>query len=222
MQQVGAKNKDGDGSKRKNRSPSATGLPATVNGESPTSDYHSQNGGGGGGGVASAPSSSVVTGSVVSHFTAVEDFVASEDGYLNGVFDLMAQVPGLLGKGVLAKTGGKKSTVTRAGRVRMSEYYHDHLWQTVGPALEKLLLWGGELPGGLLFLPYGLQHPRASLGLSSMLKDHLYAKFGDGYPPVVFPCVQVRVYLVARFTDGVKFSKAKKADKEVEIYSVSL
>ncbi len=203
MQQVGAKNKDGDGSKRKNRSPSATGLPATVNGESPTSDYHSQNGGGGG--VASAPSSSVVTGSVVSHFTAVEDFVASEDGYLNGVFDLMAQVPGLLGKGVLAKTGGKKSTVTRAGRVRMSEYYHDHLWQTVGPALEKLLLWGGELPGGLLFLPYGLQHPRASLGLSSMLKDHLYAKFGDGYPPVVFPCVQVQYS-----PPGAKISIAKK------------
>ncbi len=50
--------------------------------------------------------------------------------------------------------------------------------QEVGPALEKLLLWGGELSGGLLFLPYGLRHPRASLGLSSMLKDHLYAKFG--------------------------------------------
>ena len=83
---VGAKNKDGNGNKRKNRSPSLVGLP---NGESPTSDYHSQNGGVGV--LGSAAGNTVVTGSVASHFTMVEEFVAAEDAHLNAVLDLVAK-----------------------------------------------------------------------------------------------------------------------------------
>ncbi len=97
--QVGAKNKDGNGNKRKNRSPSVSVPPGLPNGESPTSDYHSQNGmvGTNGAGVAGAGvgagagANTVVVGSVATHFSMVEEFVAAEDAHLNSVLDLVAR-----------------------------------------------------------------------------------------------------------------------------------
>lgn len=66
--------------------------------------------------------------------------------------------------------------MTRTARLKMSEYYHDLLWQNVGSMAEKTLLWN-DLQG-YVYLPYGLQHPRVCLALSNLLQDHLYAKFG--------------------------------------------
>lgn len=68
-----SKNKDGNGNRRKNRNT----LTDNNDGESPTSDYHSQNGGG---------------SSTVNHFSIIEDFVASEEHFLNGFFNVLAQV----------------------------------------------------------------------------------------------------------------------------------
>ncbi len=120
--QVGGKNKDGNGNKRKNRSPSVTMAPESAT--SPTSDYHSQNGG-----LAVASTVVVGGGGSANHFNMVEEFVAAEDAYLNGVFDLMAQVPGLLGKTAVRFSSKSKATLSRTGKIRMSEYYHDLLWQ---------------------------------------------------------------------------------------------
>jgi len=175
-----AKNKDGNGDKRKNRDKLSRPGDAI---ESPTSDYHSQNGAG----------SVVASTAGGGHMAMVEEFVSGEDAFINNLLSLFTQVPGLLGKNVLKEDDKKKGkvSISRAGRVRLTEYYHDHLWQGTGPVLEKVLLWG-ELQG-LAHLPYGLQHPRVCLGLSGILQDHLYSKFGDGYPPVVFPALQVLV-----------------------------
>ena len=86
----------------------------------------------------------------------------------------------------------------------MSEFYHDSLvgltsaslsyfnlvkenmnqfglslspqWKSVGEAVSVTLMWG-DVPG-FVYLPYALQHPRLTLGLSNLLQDNLYAKFG--------------------------------------------
>ena len=42
--------------------------------------------------------------------------------------------------------------------------------------MKVTLLWGDV--AGYVYLPYALQHPRLTLGLSNLLKDNLYAKFG--------------------------------------------
>ena len=65
---VSGKNKDGTGSKRKN-----TGKMGDVS--SPTSDYHSQNGSVGG-----------------NHFSIIEDFVASKEMLLSGLFSILSTV----------------------------------------------------------------------------------------------------------------------------------
>ena len=84
----------------------------------------------------------------------------------------------MLGKNVLKAPSGKSNTerISRTARLKMSEYYHDLLWQNVGSMAEKTLLWN-ELQG-YVYLPYALQHPRLSLGLSNILQDNLYAQFG--------------------------------------------
>ncbi len=168
--------------------------------ESPTSDYHSQNGAGGSGGAGG-------------HLVIIDDFVSHEDSHLNSVLSLLAQVlqrmistlyvptclyvllqvPGLLGKHALksSKKHKKKkdpstssSRLNRSARMRMSEYYHDHLWHNVGAISEKLLLWGQHLPGpggAASFVPFALQHPRHSLAIATLLQDFLYAKFGGKF-----------------------------------------
>lgn len=67
------RNKDGSGGKRKN-----SGKLSDV---SPTSDYHSQNGGSSVGGT---------------HFGIIEDFVASEETMLSGLFSVLSAVSGLI------------------------------------------------------------------------------------------------------------------------------
>ena len=49
-------------------------------------------------------------------------------------------------------------------------------WKSVGEAVSVTLMWG-DVPG-FVYLPYALQHPRLTLGLSNLLQDNLYAKFG--------------------------------------------
>ena len=46
----------------------------------------------------------------------------------------------------------------------------------MGEAVSVTLMWG-DVPG-FVYLPYALQHPRLTLGLSNLLQDNLYAKFG--------------------------------------------
>ena len=106
----------------------------------------------------------------------------------------------------LTTTGGVR--LTRTARLKMSEFYHDSLvgraslryftlmffenivkenmnqlglplfpqWKSVGEAVSVTLMWG-DVPG-FVYLPYALQHPRLTLGLSNLLQDNLYAKFG--------------------------------------------
>eukprot|EP00095_Tigriopus_kingsejongensis_P009268 maker-scaffold361_size196684-snap-gene-0.20 protein:Tk09268 transcript:maker-scaffold361_size196684-snap-gene-0.20-mRNA-1 annotation:"hypothetical protein TcasGA2_TC011954" len=156
MAMHGAKNKDGNGNKRKNRN-------SQTNGDSPTSDYHSQNGGN------------------HTHFHIIDDFVSHEEGFLGSFFHLLSQVPGLLGKSVLkyAKAGGgfTGERISRTARVKMSEYYHDLLWHNVGSLAEKILLWSDIQD--IVYVPFALQSVRTCLGLSNLLQDNLYAKFGE-------------------------------------------
>ena len=143
-------------------------------GDSPTSDYHSQNGSGS------------------SHFSIIDEFVGGEERFVNAVCNNLAEVPGLLGKQALHVVNkSSQARLTRGARVRMSEYYHDHLWHAVGSVVEKSLLWGIGDSGSNY--PFALQHPRVALGLSNLLQDNLYAKFGDGYAPVVYPWMQLLV-----------------------------
>ncbi len=122
----------------------------------------------------------------------MEDYVASEEIFLGRMFSVLSQVPGLLSKNVVkpnTSSGSRKVAsasasasgsdgvrLTRTARLKMSEYYHDLLWKSVGGMAEKILLWG-EIPG-YVYLPYAMQHPRICLGLSNLLQDNLYAKFG--------------------------------------------
>ena len=90
-------------------------------------------------------------------------------------------MPGLLGKNVIRATksglkSGAGEKIGRTARVKMSEYYHDLLWHKVGAMAEKTILWS-EIQG-LVYLPFAMQHPRICLGLSNLLQDNLYAKFG--------------------------------------------
>lgn len=93
---------------------------------------------------------------------------------------LIFQVPGLLGKNVLkiakAGEGITGERIHRTARVKMSEYYHDLLWTSVGSLAEKILLWSDIQD--IVFVPFGLQDVRICLGLSNLLQDNLYAKFG--------------------------------------------
>ena len=96
-------------------------------------------------------------------------------------FSCSLQVPGLLGKNVIRATksglkSGAGEKIGRTARVKMSEYYHDLLWHKVGAMAEKTILWS-EIQG-LVYLPFAMQHPRICLGLSNLLQDNLYAKFG--------------------------------------------
>eukprot|EP00094_Tigriopus_californicus_P002786 TCALIF_02688-PA protein Name:"Similar to CCDC142 Coiled-coil domain-containing protein 142 (Homo sapiens)" AED:0.06 eAED:0.03 QI:0/0.87/0.77/0.88/0.87/0.88/9/28/508 len=108
---------------------------------------------------------------------------------------ILLLVPGLLGKNVLkfakAGEGIMGERIHRTARVKMSEYYHDLLWTSVGSLAEKILLWSDIQD--IIYVPFGLQDVRICLGLSNLLQDNLYAKFGDGYPPIVFPCIHLLV-----------------------------
>ncbi len=95
------------------------------------------------------------------------------------------QVPGLLNQNVLksrngASDGASSSSsgvrINKTARLKMSEYYHDHLWQSVGAVVAKTMLWGKL--SDVAHVPFGLQHPRVCLGLSNILLEHLYAKYG--------------------------------------------
>ena len=85
--QASAKNKDGNGNKRKNRNYSGSNPPPPfpLDGESPTSDYHSQNG-------APPMVGGVGGGGSQGHFSMVEECLVVEEQYLNGLFNAFAQV----------------------------------------------------------------------------------------------------------------------------------
>jgi len=160
-----SKNKDGNGNKRKNR-------------RSPTD---------------SLTSGDVRTNaSPQSHFKSMEDFVAHEEIFLNGVFNVISQVSGLLSKAVLrpAKSGSGER-ISKTVKQRMAEYYHDMLWQNVGELAQQSVLWY-DLPG-YVHLPFALQHPRVCLGLANIIQDNMYSQPGEGYPPLVFPTMHLMV-----------------------------
>ena len=66
----------------------------------------------------------------------------------------------------------------------------------MGEAVSVTLMWG-DVPG-FVYLPYALQHPRLTLGLSNLLQDNLYAKFGG--KSETNKSQDIRVLLVALYT----------------------
>ena len=105
---------------------------------------------------------------------------------------LWFKVPGLLSKSVIR---GKKSKINRSIRQKMAEFYHEVLWQGVGELSEPYLLWNNSVPLDLAsspptatennfdysrkeYLPFGMQHPRLSLGLCGLVQETLAAPIG--------------------------------------------
>ena len=77
----------------------------------------------------------------------------------------------------------------------MAEFYHEVLWQGVGEMSEPYLLWNNSVPLDLAsspptatennfdysrkeYLPFGMQHPRLSLGLCGLVQETLAAPIG--------------------------------------------
>ena len=77
----------------------------------------------------------------------------------------------------------------------MAEFYHEVLWQGVGELSEPYLLWNNSVPLDLAsspqtatennfdysrkeYLPFGMQHPRLSLGLCGLVQETLAAPIG--------------------------------------------
>ena len=109
---------------------------------------------------------------------------------------LWFKVPGLLSKSVIR---GKKSKINRSIRQKMAEFYHEVLWQGVGELSEPYLLWNNSVPLDLAsspptatennfdysrkeYLPFGMQHPRLSLGLCGLVQETLAAPIGGDSP----------------------------------------
>ena len=160
-QGTAGKNKDGDGSKRKNKA-----------GSSP-------------GGTEAKPD--VFQADVRSHFGVVERLIEDESVVLHHVLSLVPRVPGLVNPNMLKE--GKDGTPRLNGTMRkkMGEFYHDILWRTTGQYIEEPLLWDG----GKDRVPLGLTHTKVPLVISSLLKEHVQAQLGDSYPSLVLPAVHI-------------------------------
>ena len=86
-------------------------------------------------------------------------------------------MPGLVAKSVLKPSkSGEGDRISRSACQRMAEYYHDHLWQGVGELTEQCVLW--QVLPGHIHLPFALQHPQVTLGLSNIIQDTMYAQLG--------------------------------------------
>ena len=159
---VTSKNKDGDGSKRKNKK----------NGASP-------------GGTESK--SNVFQADIRTHFSAVERLIEDESVLLHHILSLVPKVPGLVNKSMIKE--GKDGTPRLNGTMRkkMGEYYHDILWRTSGQLIEEPLLWDGAKDR----IPMGLAHPKLPLVISGLLKDYVSAQLGDSYPSLVLPSIHM-------------------------------
>ena len=164
---LSSKNKDGDGSKRKNKKP----------GSSP-------------GGTESK--SNVFLADVRTHFSAVERLIEDESVLLHHILSLVPKVPGLVNKSMIKE--GKDGTPRLNGTMRkkMGEYYHDILWRTSGHLIEEPLLWDGAKDR----IPMGLAHPKLPLVISTLLKDYVSAQLGDSYPSLVLPSIHIVIELL--------------------------
>ena len=164
---VSSKNKDGDGSKRKNKK----------NGASP-------------GGTESK--SNVFLADVRTHFSAVERLIEDESVLLHHILSLVPKVPGLVNKSMIKE--GKDGTPRLNGTMRkkMGEYYHDILWRTSGHLIEEPLLWDGARDR----IPMGLAHPKLPLVIATLLKDYVSAQLGDSYPSLVLPSIHIVIELL--------------------------
>ena len=101
------------------------------------------------------------------------------------------QVPGLLSKSAIKSA--KKSKINRSIRQKMAEFYHEVLWQGVGELSEPYILWNNSVPtdelteigggGRREYLPFGMQHPRLSLGLCGLVEETLAAPLGGKKNP---------------------------------------
>ena len=70
----------------------------------------------------------------------------------------------------------------------MAEFYHEVLWQGVGELSEPYILWNNSVPTDTNshsdtgerreYLPFGMQHPRLSLGLCGLVEETLSAPLG--------------------------------------------
>ena len=84
----------------------------------------------------------------------------------------------------------------------MAEFYHEVLWQGVGELSEPYLLWNNSVPLDLAsspptatdnnfdysrkeYLPFGMQHPRLSLGLCGLVQETLAAPIGGNSPDLL-------------------------------------
>ncbi|XP_023344731.1 uncharacterized protein LOC111713966 [Eurytemora carolleeae] len=135
----------------------------------------------------SKPTKEVFIVDMKTHFRLMEQLVENESIILHHVLSCLPQVPGLLNKSQLKE--GKEGVPRLIGQVKkkMGEFYHDILWRNVGQLAEETLLWDG----GKERNPVGLIHPRVSLAFNTLLKEHLSAQFGDGYPSLILPAVHI-------------------------------
>ena len=117
-----SKNKDGDGSKRKNKPGGAEGKP------------------------------DVFQADVRSHFGVVERLIEDESVVLHHVLSLVPKVPGLVNPNMLREGKDGTQRLNGTMRKKMGEFYHDILWRTTGQYIEESLLWDGDkdrIPLGL-------------------------------------------------------------------------
>ena len=95
----------------------------------------------------------------------------------------MLQVPGLLSKSAIKQSKKSQNKISRSVRQKMAEFYHEVLWQGVGELSELHILWHNKVANGAVgnsqeYLPFGLQHPRLSLGLAGLVQETLNAPLG--------------------------------------------
>ena len=111
-----SKNKDGDGSKRKNKDGSSPGKEGKKD---------------------------VFNADVRTHFGVVERLIEDESVVLHHILTMVPKVPGLVNKNMIKE--GKDGTPKLNGTMRkkMGEFYHDILWRTTGQYIEEPLLWDG-------------------------------------------------------------------------------
>ena len=111
-----SKNKDGDGSKRKNK-----------DGASPGKEGRKD----------------VFNADVRTHFGVIERLIEDESVLLHHILSMVPKVPGLVNKNMIKE--GKDGTPKLNGTMRkkMGEFYHDILWRTTGQYIEEPLLWDG-------------------------------------------------------------------------------
>ena len=138
------KNKDGDGSKRKNKTGETEAKP------------------------------DVFQPDVRSHFGVVERLIEDESVVLHHVLSLVPRVPGLVNPSMLKEGKDGTPRLNGTMRKKMGEFYHDILWRTTGQYIEEPLLWDGgkdRVPLGLAHTKVPLvistllkEHVQAQLG----------------------------------------------------------